>query len=367
MKGGVRLADVAGGRRNNFDSLRLIAALLVMLDHAFPLQGRAHVFGDDILGFTWGILAVNAFFVISGFLIAKSWLDDSRPGAFVVKRALRLMPALVVAVLVCAFVIGPVATTLPLSDYLRDAQTWAFVTGNVRVFPIEYVLPGVFAQNPYPLAVNGSLWTLPIEVVAYVVILALGWSRALRRRGIVVGALAVTILMRWQLASDRWLGSGTWFHMSTVQLWDLVSIFLIGSVLYLYRDRVVLSGRVALGLLVAYALAVNTPLKTAAFDVALPYCLLWLAFADLPWLRRLARPGDVSYGVYIYAFPVQQLLAAHRPNMDPWLSLLLTVPVTYAVALVSWRLVEKPSLGLKRYLRRSTASRMRRAPASGAS
>ena len=353
IKGSKLLADVAGSRQNNFDSLRLIAALLVMVDHTFPLHGQTHVFVEDI-GFTLGALAVSAFFAMSGFLVTKSWLDDPNPVSFAAKRALRLMPGLIVSVLFCAFVIGAAATTLPLADYLRDPGVLSYIKHNVAVFPLRYALPGVFADNPYPSAVNGSLWSLPVEVLAYGVVLGLGITTLLRRRTVVVCVLAFCLYMHWHIESNGWLGSGIWLEMPVVQIWDLLSIFLIGALLYLYREHIVLSGQVAVALVALYVVTLNTPYTGIVFYAMVPYCLFTLAYANLPWLKALARPGDVSYGVYIYAFPVQQLLAAHRPNMDPWLALVFTVPVTYVLALLSWRLVEKPALRLKRFVRRRT-------------
>jgi peptidoglycan/LPS O-acetylase OafA/YrhL len=351
IKGSKLLADVASSRVNNFDSLRLIAALLVMVDHTFPIQGQPHVFVDHI-GFTLGALAVSAFFAMSGFLVTKSWLDDPNPLSFTAKRALRLMPGLIVAVLFCAFVIGAMATTFAFGDYVRDPGVLSFIKHNIAVFPLRYALPGVFADNPYPYAVNGSLWSLPVEVLAYGVVLGLGMTTLLRRRAVVACVLGFCLYVHWHIESNGWLGSGIWYEMPVVQIWDLLSIFLIGALLYLYREHVVLSGRVALGLVALYIVTLNTPYTGIVFYAMVPYCLFTLAYANLPWLKALARPGDVSYGVYIYAFPVQQLLASHRPNMNPWLALVFTIPVTYVLALLSWRLVEKPALRLKRFVRR---------------
>lgn len=262
------------------------------------------------------------------------------------------MPALIVAVFFCALVIGPIATTLSWGDYLRAPQTWSYIKHNAAVFPILYNLPGVFADNPYPTAVNGSIWSLPVEVLAYGVVLVLGVTSLLRRRQVVVGLLVFTLYVNWHLISNGWLGSGIWFYMPTVQIWDLLSIFLIGSLYYLYRERIVLSWKIALGLVVLYALSVNTAHIGLVFYLLIPYLLFTAAYTPLPRLRALARPGDVSYGVYIYAFPIQQLFAHVWPTANPWLSLFVTVPVTYAIAFASWRIIEKPSLRLKRLFAR---------------
>jgi peptidoglycan/LPS O-acetylase OafA/YrhL len=118
-----RLEDRLDARRNNFDVLRLVAASLVLFSHCYPLTGHEEPFGR-LTGWTLGEVGVVMFFAMSGFLIAKSWTDQPYPRAFAVKRALRLLPALVVAVGVTTLVIGPQFTDLPPGVYLTDLQTW---------------------------------------------------------------------------------------------------------------------------------------------------------------------------------------------------------------------------------------------------
>lgn len=351
VNGQVRLVDVAGSRLNNFDSLRLIAAMMVVVDHSFPIQGQPH-FLADTLGTTLGGLAVWSFFAMSGFLITKSWIEDPNAVRFVWKRALRLMPAFIVAVLFCALVVGAIATDLSFGDYLHAPATWSFVKHNVVMWPITYSLPGVFQHNPYPGAVNGSLWSLPIEVLAYGVVLALGITGLLRRRGAVVALLAGALYVNWHLISNGWLGGGVWMGMPVVQLWDLLSVFLIGSLYYLFRERIVLSWKIALALIALYVVSIHTSYVGIVFYLLVPYLLMTIAYMPLPRLKALARPGDVSYGVYIYAFPVQQLFANWYPSASPWTSTLVAAPVTYVLAYASWRVIEKPALGLKRLVGR---------------
>jgi peptidoglycan/LPS O-acetylase OafA/YrhL len=343
------LADVADRRVNNLDALRLIAASLVIFDHAFPLAAKPHEFAG-VLGFSLGNLAVSAFFAMSGFLIAKSWHDDPDAVRFVAKRALRLMPALIVAALFGAFVIGAFTTTLPLGTYLRDPSTRSYVTHNSLVFPIQYSLPGVFANNPYPGAVNGSLWSLPIEVIAYGMILALGLVRLMRRRALVFLVFLAVLYVHLNLPTSHYLGKGVWFYMPVVQLWELLAMFLVGTLAFLYRERVVLSPKVMFALVALMIVTLKTSMAPAVYLVTVPYVLLTVGYSTLPWLRRLTAPGDVSYGIYIYAFPVQQVLAHIRPGTNPWLAAALAFPITYVLAYASWRIVEKPALRLKRHL-----------------
>jgi peptidoglycan/LPS O-acetylase OafA/YrhL len=344
------LADVADQRENNLDALRLIAASLVIVDHAFPIAGREHVFADQ-LGFTLGGLAVSSFFAMSGYLIARSWDEDPNVLRYVAKRALRLLPALVVAALFCAFVVGAFTSTLPVGEYLRDPLTRSYVWDNSLVFPIQYALPGVFEGNPYPVAVNGSLWSLPIEVVAYGMVLALGYLGILRRRTWVFAVFLVVLFIHLRLPGSRFIGDGVWFHMPVVQLWELLATFLVGTLAYLYRDKLVLSPTVMVALLGIMAVTLKTSMADAVYLVAVPYTLFVVGYALWPNLRRITRPGDVSYGVYIYAFPIQQVLADIRPGTNPWVAAVGAFAITYVLAYGSWRLIEKPALRLKRYVR----------------
>lgn len=343
------LSDVVDRRENNLDALRLIAASLVIVDHAFPIAGREHVFVDQ-LGFTLGNLAVSSFFAMSGYLIARSWDEDPNVIRYLAKRALRLMPALIVAALFCALVVGAFTSTLPLGEYLRDPLTRSYVWDNSLVFPIQYALPGVFDGNPYPVAVNGSLWSLPIEVVAYGMVLALGALGILRRRAWVFGFFLVVLFVHLRLPDSRFLGDGVWFHMPVVQLWELLAIFLVGTLAYLYREKIVLSPALMLAMLALMVVTLKTSMAQAVYLVTVPYTLFVVGYALWPRLRSITRPGDVSYGVYIYAFPIQQVLADIRPGTNPWAAAVGAFVITYALAYGSWRLIEKPALRLKRYI-----------------
>ena len=358
------LADVAPKRDNNLDSLRLIAASLVIFDHAFPLAAKPHEW-ENILGFTLGGLAVSAFFAMSGFLIAKSWDEDPDVLRYLGKRALRLLPALIVAAAFGALVIGGLATSLPLHDYLRNPATRDYITHNSLVFPIRYNLPGVFAHNPYPNAVNGSIWSLPIEVIAYGMVLALGVVGLLKRRTVVFVVFLGVLFVHLRLPTSHFLGKGVWFYMPVVQLWELLAMFLVGTLAYLYRDKVRLDGKVAWGLVALMAVTLKTSMAPALYLVTVPYVLLTVGYSTLPWLRRLSAPGDVSYGIYIYAFPVQQYLAHLRPGTNPWVAAAAAFPITYGLAYASWRIIEKPALRLKRHLPGARQRVRSVAPAAG--
>lgn len=332
-------------RQNNFDLLRFVAAALVLVDHSFVLTGRHGLSGP--LGYdTLGGFAVAIFFVISGFLVAASWDRQPRLGAFARKRALRLLPAYAAVVTVCALVLGPVFTSLTVGEYLRHAQTWDYFC-NLTFFQLRYALPGVFAEHPYPHAVNGSLWTLPIELAMYIVLAALGRAGLLTRRGVtvLVGALAV-LWFGWNAELSRAPPLGT--ALPTAYTLHLALWFFSGSALWFWRDRVIYRPDVAAVLLAAAWLARGSLAGGLLFHVMVPYVLLWFAQLPVRWMNRFGRRGDFSYGMYLWAFPVQQTFAPVAVAGWPQpVYLAVSLVVTLACAALSWHAVEHPALRRK--------------------
>src|SRR5690606_32522939 len=161
-------------RENNFDFLRFLAASAVVFGHSFWLSGRGATEPLRLLtgSYDTADIAVHVFFVMSGFLIAASWLNSRNPIEFFGKRALRIFPALCIAILLTVLVVGPLATRWPLDEYWSDGQTLRYLS-NIALLT-QFHLPGVFADNPFPHTVNGSVWTLPYEVMMYVSVLLLG-------------------------------------------------------------------------------------------------------------------------------------------------------------------------------------------------
>jgi peptidoglycan/LPS O-acetylase OafA/YrhL len=344
-----RLEDRLLDRRNNFDVLRLLAASLVLFSHSYALTAHAEPFAD-VSGWTFGEVGVVMFFAMSGFLIAKSWSEQPRLRPFSVKRALRLLPALVVAVSVTVLVVGPLFTTLPLRSYFSDPTTWLYLVRCSFLITFFGKLPGVFAHNPYPDAVNGSLWTLPVETCCYAMAAVLGSLGLLRRSGLLVAfafvlILCVTPLTPLAVAPPGGTTSG---NLPLVIL--LGATFVFGSLAYSVRSRLHLSW-IVLGVLMAIWVATwGGGWARATGVLAIAFGILVLAFRTPAWLRRLTAHGDVSYGIYVYAFPVQQSVAAIWGAIDPLLMTAIAYPVTYSLAFVSWRLIERPALALKRFV-----------------
>lgn len=343
------LEDRLRDRRNNFDVLRLLAASFVLFSHSYALTAHPEPFAE-ISSWTFGEVGVVMFFAMSGFLIAKSWSEQPRLGPFAVKRGLRLLPALVVAVSVTVFVIGPLFTVLPLSTYFSDPTTWLYLVRCSFLITFFGTLPGVFETNPYPDAVNGSLWTLPVEACCYAMAAALGTLGLLRRSRVLAGfgLLLVLLVTPPSPISTAPAGGTTGGNLPLVIM--LGATFVLGSLAYAVRARLHLSW-IFLGVLMAVWVATwGGGWARSTGVVAIAFAVLVLAFRTPAWLQRLAAPGDVSYGIYVYAFPVQQSVAAIWGAVDPLLMMAIAFPVTYLLAFASWRLIERPALALKRFV-----------------
>lgn len=347
------LADVSEGRDNNFNLIRFVAAGLVLFTHCFALSsgsGETEPLRASV-GMSWGDIAVDVFFVTSGFLIAKSWAGRRDATGFAWARFIRIWPALIVSVLFCACVVGPVFTTRTLPDYFSHPTTLRFIAKNILLLGgLEPNLPGVFSGNPSPDAINGSLWTLPHEVRMYAILalvllaLELAGKRFPRLPAPKISLLVVTLALVTRNLRVFFTSGG---HPPPET--NLVAMFFCGAAFYYWRDRVRLSPALFAGLCVALA-AAATGLRWffPVYALALPYGILFLAYAPSGPAKNFNRIGDYSYGVYIYAFPVQQAIIHSFPGCSAAFVFACSLPVTLGLGGLSWHLIEKKCLKLKK-------------------
>lgn len=328
-------SDHAAGRQNYFDHVRLVAALGVVLSHTFPLTGHpeplAAITGGRV---DLGALCVSVFLVISGWLITQS--ADRRPDLwrFVRARLLRIMPGLVVVLVFTAFLLGPLVSTQ--TGYLRASEPYWYVLKNVALYWKANALPGVFAANPLPDVVNGSLWTLYYEVTFYGVIAMLMVTRLQR------GWMAIAVVLA--LGFVYWYGPIPYVGRRFAFWSRLYLPFGVGMVMYYLRTQIPISAALATGSAIGLAVSALTGIAWWWFSpVAIGYLVLSAGLTPAATPLR----WDLSYGVYIYAFPIQQLVASLGVR-HPALHLLVSVPPTLALAWLSWRYVETPALRLVR-------------------
>ncbi len=306
----------------NFDLMRLIAAVLVVVSHTFPLAGQAPltIRGVEDLG----ALGVSVFFVISGYLVTGSYERD--PRSYLFKRLLRIEPGLIASLVVTVILLASV-TTASQAEYWRGAAL--YVVRNALLYPATYELPGVFADAPHAGVVNGVLWTLRLEFTFYLVLMLI---RANLKRIIALAAVCACGWLALAFALPGWADQ-QWSRIAVLAARNGF-LFFAGSALWLTRAQVPLW----LGGVSALAFPIVGPL-------ALPTAVLGLA-------RSGRLPADLSYGVYIYAFPIQQQLAL-MGQLNVATAMLAVLPFAAA----SWFLVEKPALRLKARTAPLTAAR----------
>ena len=331
-----RIADRDAGHDNNFNLIRMLAALGVMISHAVPLTrgiGTPEPFEEALRGVNLGRVCVMVFFAISGFFITRSFTTKRDPLAFLRARALRIYPGLVVMLVLMLVVGGGWIATDP-ARFWRSAPDYVIRTLTFVVS--ARWLDGILETAPFPREVNGSLWSLRFEVACYMAVLLAGLSGLFERRRMFLGCAAAFLAV--------YLVGPFLTTNFVIRRMLLVGLpFVIGAAFHLWRDRIPLSLPVLAVLAAAAVVLRPTPFFQAAFVLAMCYATFCLGFARLPGLARYNALGDYSYGTYIYAFPIQQL-AVIWGFLTPLGNLAVAVPLTLACAVLSWWLVEAPAM-----------------------
>jgi len=340
MQKKVYLADVAGGHDNNFNLIRMLAATGVIWSHAFPLSlgsGRADPIATNFGGPNFGTICVMVFFSISGFFIARSFSHNPDVRSFLIARALRLFPALIVCLIITIVAVSFV-TTAAGSIYWGAVPEY-FVR-NSTLFLRQPALPGVFEANPFPRNINGSLWTLSYEVSCYLSVLGLGLIGVLsksRKFFVVLITFCIVYLTKGIFQAPFFLD----------KFLELGLAFLIGVSFWIWRESIILSPIIAILLLSALILSFPTPLFYLLFWLALVYSIFLLGYLKIPLLQKFNSLGDYSYGIYIYAWPAQQF-CSYFGATSPLLNIVTSFPAVLLLSVLSWHIIEHPALKMKK-------------------
>lgn len=346
---------------HGFAWIRMIGALLVIYGHSSPLVGSGELFPPE-----WPVQpdegVLMGFFALSGFQITESWMRDPHALRFAVKRVLRLWPPMLTVSVGMALVVGPMITTLPLGEYFRAHETWGYIVNNAGLLTLRHDLPGVFENNPWPDAVNGSLWTLPMELLAYGGLFALLLLGTAKKDFRWLTVVALIGLIAWDRHLEQTPGAESAGSLLSVPVESLVAFlvaFALGVLLNLYR--IPLSPLAAGAGLVVLVVMGNNITASAFMAFAVSYAVI---VAGHFWPSRLTVPGvwvNGSYGVYVWGFPVQQLLAMAGIG-DQWLMLLCAAPTCYVLGTLSWKYVEDPTMRLRHLLDTAPEQEVEREP-----
>lgn len=326
-------------RVNNFNLMRLLAAFAVIYGHASAVTGKgpADLF-LQVVGYKFiGGVAVDVFFIISGFLITASAVGRKGLLYYVLSRGLRIYPALIVCMVFTVFVMG--AALSESSGYWLSSQTWQYFWRNITLYGTEYFLPGVFVEL-HEKAVNGSLWSLPVEVRLYFIVFLLALVGVLKSRTVfnLIFFIAITLGYFFPEALGGFLEYENHRHVAMM--------FMIGSFAWVNRDLIYINPGVLLFLLFFAASQHGASGFGVAYAILLPYLVFCLAF--LPGGAWFNRFGDYSYGVYLYGWIAQQLVLMCMPQMSNALNTLFGGLLAFCFAVVSWHLFERPALNLRK-------------------
>lgn len=335
--------------KNNFDAIRLLAAVGVIFSHAYPaLVGSNKTEFFYVLSggqTTLGDLCVAIFFIISGLLITQSFLRSASLIDYFTNRILRIIPALFVVSLVICIIVGPAVTEVASRDYWTNYLTARYM-GNALIYPSAQQLPGVFTHHAYPLVTNASIWTLSYEFTCY----------------IFIAAICLAFRKAWLASIALFLfATATVFYtyISPEIFVRFSSYFFAGSIAYCVRKWVVLDFRVFLLSIVALCAATYFHRALVpAICVFGTYATIYIAYAERLKAQNASRYGDFSYGVYLWAWPIQQLMSPYTPS--PELNFIFSLPFVFMIAILSWHFVEKPALSKKKLIAKFLKSKLKK-------
>ena len=333
-----RVAHRHGLLTNNFLLLRIGAAALVIAGHALILAPVASSSKDLLRSWTGyvssHILGVQIFFVISGFLVFGSLQKTPDLKRYIQSRLRRIVPGYWVCLFIMTFVLGPIHTRLGIMDYFSNEVTWRYLWSNASFWTFQDHLPGtLFSSGTRGTSINGSLWTIPMEVRLYLLVALLGVfgliSSRLKSNLGLMGLFAINALV----ASTFNL---TEAEQTTLQLG---AFFGLGALFFNNRSSIILDWRLAGSLIVVLVLLRPSAGFVYCCALSLPYFILCLAYGPKIPLPRWLE--DYSYGMYLYGFPIQQEIALAYPDLSPATMIGVSLPLSLLAGAISWHVVEK--------------------------
>ena len=335
---------------NNFDLLRILFAWFVIVSHAYVLNGDGAtdpLFELTQQTFLFSFIGVKGFFIISGYLIFKSMMVSTSIFEYLVKRVLRIFPALAVVLLITLVAVYFVYPT-NLPPFFSNKEVYAYFLGNVILFKPHFFISGIFSGLPSS-AINGSLWTIEYEFFFYLFILFFFFIRSQKKQLIIALSVVVVLFLVVRLFFYDWTVQ-THFFIPLEPLFDLGSYFLMGSLLSCFDfDNIPAKNTIAAVLLMALAASVYFKVGHTVVYFTLPFLVIYVGKQTskvATWVH--ASIGDPSYGIYLYAFPLQQLLIYwYRPST--LILFLVSTIGAFIFGYLSWIFIEKKALALKQY------------------
>jgi peptidoglycan/LPS O-acetylase OafA/YrhL len=337
-------------RNNNFNLIRFILASFVIFCHNIELlEGNTK---NEILYLLFkspmhiGILSVNLFFLVSGYLIVKSWDKNNNAWTFISNRILRIYPGFIAASIISCFLLAPFAGDV---NYFNQFNYRKFFTGLLLLK--DPTTPPIFTGSFYPF-INVPLWTINNEFFCYIIVLLLGLISLIKNKigwliffitffiiKIIGGVFNIEIIRNF---------------FSNIILAEFFEIhwffsFFIGGTYYLFGRPYL--NRKPIILLTAIITLINF-YYNGMIGYALPlfggYLLLSFAERTIPFLSNFNKLPDISYGIYLYGWPISKFLIFYQPKISYWLLNVESFFIAILFGLFSWYLIEKPSININK-------------------
>lgn len=339
-----KIIDI-NNRSNNFDFLRLLFASLVIVSHSYPLTGKAEAIGILTNSqLSLGSLSVDCFFIMSGYLIMMSLQRSKSPQEYMWKRLLRLYPAYII-LLILTILFLPVVYKGP--NIFSEKSFWTYFPNSLSLYRIQYEVKGIFESNPYPRAINGSLWSLSHEFTMYIALLLLFPLRNYKYLNIIV--IVIFLSSFYCMVTESYFLENTMkkIYLLPIEFYRLCTYFMAGSVLVFINFQKINKFWIRSLIFLALTASLYFGFYKYVSPVLLPLLILQIGVNKDKYISNIGEKiGDISYGVYIYAFIVQQALMYYF-GLGTVPLMLASIIITYILAYASWHLIEKKMLAYK--------------------
>ena len=337
----IKLSDVATSRVNNLNFIRFVAALMVIVSHCYSvvLGGDAGSYLQKFTGdrLSSGGVSVGVFFLFGGFLIARSCEHYPEARKFFSARILRLFPELLFVVILTAFVLGPMLSTLSPAEYFTNPQTYKYLLNGALI--MVHQLPGVFTNNPSGDVVNAALWTLPAEFVCYILCFISYKLTKFDKKKFLLLSVPVYVLAAVYYVKFSPL------QLSAVRA---VLLFYLGVLIWVFRDQVTISPVLGLASIILWFVMVFHGIDNLAMLTVFPVACFCLAYGMGNHFSTFGTKYELSYGIYLWAYPIQQALVQFFPAWHPYVNALVAALLATCGAFVNHYVVTEP---LGKYLK----------------
>ncbi|WP_095055805.1 acyltransferase [Pseudomonas sp. Irchel s3b2] len=347
----MKLSAILKRENNNLDVFRILAAIMVIYGHAYallPNNGQSDFIGRMLEYDYSGSLAVKIFFFLSGLVVTNSLISKGNAYEFVISRLFRIWPALITTIIICTVIIGPILSTKTIEEYFSDPSTASYITGNISLHT-NYALPGVFEFNKYPNTVNGSLWTIPYEVYAYVTLLSLfmiGISRSHALAIFTFVIIAAAPILKFDFIYNVFPTN----HETLM----LGPCFAYGSIMAILKENININISTAIGSWTLFFILKGSKIEMYALYSAIFITIIYLSSTAA--LLKIKPNHDISYGVYLWGFPVQQILSIYISEYGILANQIIAIIISCILGYISWILIEKKCIKIGSLLFKKTSN-----------